>query len=202
MGVTLSYPPPLEALLRELRRLPGVGPKSAERIALWLLADASRRSMPLAESLQAASATVRPCNKCGFFSVQELCPVCSDPKRGGLEICVVEHATDILPIEKTGLFRGRYHALGGKLSPLDRIGPENLRIRELLDRLDEEQPTEIILALSADVEGGATTSYLASLLRERGIAVSRVAHGLPAGGGLEHADSLTLQSALAGRSQI
>jgi recombination protein RecR len=202
MGSTLNYPPPLEILLRELRRLPGIGPKSAERMALWLLADPSQRSTPLATALQAASATVRPCAKCGFFSVEELCAVCSDPKRGGHEICVVEQATDILPIERTGLFRGRYHALGGKLSPLDHIGPENLRIRELMDRLDGEQPAEIILALSADVEGGATTSYLAGMLRERGIAVSRVAHGLPAGGGLEHADSLTLQSALSGRSRL
>jgi recombination protein RecR len=114
----------------------------------------------------------------------------------------VEQATDILPIERTGLFQGRYHALGGKLSPLDHIGPEQLRIKELMDRLDEEHPTEVILALSADVEGGATTSYVAGLLHERGIPVSRVAHGLPAGGGLEHADSLTLQSALSGRARI
>lgn len=198
----LGYPPPLEILLRELRRLPGVGPKSAERMALWLLADPERRSSPLAEALESASLKVQSCAKCGFFCVGELCEICADPRRGGREICVVEQATDILPIERTGLFQGRYHALGGKLSPLDHIGPEKLRIQELMDRLEEESPSEVILALSADVEGGATTSYLAGLLRERGIRVSRVAHGLPAGGGLEHADSLTLQSALSGRSPL
>jgi recombination protein RecR len=202
MGSALSYPPPLETLLRELRRLPGIGPKSAERMALWLLADSSQRSIPLAAAVQAAASSVRPCAKCGFFCVEELCDVCADPKRGGREICVVEHATDILPIERTGLFRGRYHSLGGKLSPLDHIGPDKLRIGELMNRLEDEQPTEVILALSADVEGGATTSYLAAMLKERGVPVSRVAHGLPAGGGLEHADSLTLQSALSGRSRI
>jgi recombination protein RecR len=202
MASSLSYPPPLEILLRELRRLPGVGPKSAERMALWLLADPGQRSSPLAEAVQEAAARVRPCTKCGFFTIEALCPVCADPRRGGREICVVEQATNILPLERTGLFQGRYHALGGKLSPLDHIGPGQLRIQALMDRLEEEGPSEIILALSADVEGGATTSYLAGLLRERGIPVSRVAHGLPAGGGLEHADALTLQSALSGRSRL
>lgn len=202
MAAPLSYPPSLEALLGELRRLPGVGPKSAERMALWLLATPADRATPLALALQTAAASLRPCELCGFYTQEELCPVCADPARGGREICVVEQTTDILPLERTGLFRGRYHALGGKLSPLDRIGPEQLRMATLLQRVEKEQPTEIILALSADVEGGATTSYLAGLLRERGLQVSRVAHGLPAGGGLEHADALTLRSALTGRSPV
>lgn len=202
MAAPLSYPPTLDALLAELRRLPGVGPKSAERMALWLLTASSARAIPLGEALQNAAAALRACALCGFHTEAELCPVCSDPARGGREICVVEQTTDILPMERTGLFQGRYHALGGKLSPLDRIGPEQLRLAPLLQRLESERPTEIILALSADVEGGATTSYLAGLLRERGVRVSRVAHGLPAGGGLEHADALTLRNALSGRSLL
>lgn len=197
-----SYPAPFELLLKELRRLPGVGPKSAERIALWMLSSRDARAQGLADAIQDASATIRPCSKCGFFATEDLCPVCADPARGGREICVVEHATDILPIERTGLFQGRYHSLGGKLSPLDHIGPEQLRIQELLERIREEKPTEIILALTVDVEGAATTSYLASVLKETSVTISRVAHGLPAGGALEHADALTLQSALSGRSKI
>ena len=202
MSSLSSYPAPLENLLKELRRLPGIGAKSAERMALWLLGADGVRSPLLANALNAAAQAIRPCKKCGFFACEELCPVCLDPVRGGLEICVVEQATDILPLERTGLFQGRYHALGGKLAPLDHIGPEELRIASLLERIAEEKPTEIILALSADVEGGATTSYLVEVLRDSQVPVSRVAHGLPAGGGLEHADALTLQSALSGRRRL
>lgn len=197
-----SYPEPFEALLRELRRLPGVGPKSAERIALWMISGKNAQPERIAEAVTQAASSIHPCQKCGFFATDPLCPICSNPERGGREICVVEQATDILPIEKTGLFSGRYHSLGGKLAPLDQIGPEQLRIAALLERIDEERPSEIILALGADVEGTATTHYLASLLREKGVPATRVAHGLPAGGGLEHADLLTLQSALSGRSAI
>lgn len=197
-----SYPPELEELLRELRRLPGVGARSAERMALWILADATSRSSALAGALERAAARLRPCRDCGFFAVEELCPICSDAERSGREMCVVEQATDILPMEKTGRFRGRYHALGGRISPLDRIGPEQLRVAALLKRLEQEAPSEIIFALSADVEGSATTSYLVELLRPLGIPLSRVAHGLPAGGGLEHADALTLENALNGRRAL
>jgi len=199
MPEPLGYPAPFAALLRELRRLPGIGPRSAERMALWLLQSPDARPGELAEALKAAKSEIRSCSCCGFFAVEELCPVCSDPSRGGHEICVVENATDILAIEKTGFFRGRYHALGGKLSPLDHVGPDQLRIQSLLDRLPLEKPSEIILALSADVEGEATTSYLAQLLAHQGIPVTRIAHGLPAGGGLEHADQLTLSRAMSGR---
>jgi len=202
MAVLQSYPAPFEDLLAEFRRLPGVGPKSAERMALWLLGSSEARPEALSSAIQIAGAAIRPCRKCGFFSTEELCPICSDSTRVGREICVVELATDILPIEKTGIFQGRYHALGGKLSPLDHIGPDQLRIAALLERIDEEKPTEIILALSADVEGAATTSYLAELVRGKGVSATRIAHGLPAGGGLEHADALTLRSALNGRGKI
>lgn len=202
MPAARAYPEPLEILLGELRRLPGIGPRSAERIALWLLGCRDARPAELAEALQKAADTVRPCARCGFFAVDELCGICSDPARGGRELCIVENATDIPPIERAGFFKGRYHALGGKLSPLERIGPENLRIPQLMDRIASEAPSEIILALSADVEGAATTHYIAELLVEKGMPVTRVAHGLPAGGGLEHADSLTLQNALAGRRPL
>lgn len=197
-----SYPPELEQLLKELRRLPGVGHRSAERLALWLLADSPARPTALAEALQKAACSLRPCQDCGFYANADRCPICADPARGGRELCIVEQPTDILPLERTGRFPGRYHALGGKIAPLDRIGPENLRLPQLLERLEREAPTEIIIALSADVEGTATTSYLCELLRPLGIPLSRIAHGLPAGGGLEHADALTLENALAGRRAL
>ncbi|HEY5707105.1 MAG TPA: recombination mediator RecR [Terrimicrobiaceae bacterium] len=197
-----DYPEPFRELARELRRLPGIGPRTAERIALWLASSKDARPLDLAAALSRASENLRPCNNCGFFSTEALCEICRDEDRIGREICVVEQATDILSIERTGSFRGRYHVLGGRLAPLDHVGPEQLRIDELLARLQTEAPSEIILALSADVEGEATTNYLAEVLLPQGISVTRIAHGLPAGGGLEHADPLTLQRALAGRNLL
>jgi recombination protein RecR len=195
----LDYPASFLQLTRELRRLPGLGPRSAERCALWLLGHKDARPVQLAEALNCAAATVRPCQKCGFFAVAEMCDMCLQPSRQGREICVVEQATDILPLERSGIFAGLYHALGGRLAPLDHIGPDQLRIAGLLERVTQEKPTEIILALSADVEGEATTNYLVEILVPSGVATTRIAHGLPAGGGLEHADQLTLQRALSGR---
>ena len=197
-----DYPEPFRELARELRRLPGIGPRTAERIALWLASSQDARPLDLAAALRHAAENLRSCKTCGFFSTEELCEICRDEDRIGREICVVEQATDILPIERTGSFRGRYHVLGGRLAPLDHIGPEQLRIDELLARAQAEAPLEIILALSADVEGEATTNYLAEALSPLGISVTRIAHGLPAGGGLEHADPLTLQRALAGRNPL
>jgi recombination protein RecR len=195
----LDYPASFLQLTRELRRLPGLGPRSAERCALWLLGHKDARPAQLAEALNCATATVRPCQKCGFFAVAEMCDMCLQSSRQGREICVVEQATDILPLERSGIFAGLYHALGGRLAPLDHIGPDQLRIAALLERVAQEHPTEIILALSADVEGEATTNYLVEILTPLGVAITRIAHGLPAGGGLEHADQLTLQRALSGR---
>ena len=197
-----SYPEPLEILLRELRRLPGVGPKSAERMGLWLVTSADARPGELAAALAQMKSAVRACRCCGFFSMEEVCPLCLDPNRAGRELCVVERATDILPIERTSLYHGRYHALGGRLSPLEQISPEDLRIGELLERIRLEEPAEIILALSADVEGEATTAYLSQELAALGVPVTRIAHGLPAGGGLEHADPLTLLRAFSGRKPL
>lgn len=197
-----DYPEPFRELARELRRLPGIGPRSAERIALWLCTQPDARPGGLAAAVEKAMRSLKPCRICGFLAVGETCEICLEDSRRGREICVVEKATDILPIERTGLFRGRYHALGGRLAPLDHIGPDELRIAELAARIKEEKPVEIILALSADVEGEATTAYLAQILAPLEVPITRLAHGLPAGGGLEHADALTLQRALAGRSHL
>ena len=199
---SVDDPEPFRELARELRRLPGIGPRTAERIALWLASSKDARPLDLAGSLRNAAENLRSCKTCGFFSTNDLCEICRAEDRTGREICVVEQATDILPLERTGSFEGRYHVLGGRLAPLDHIGPEQLRIGELLERAKTEAPSEIILALSADVEGEATTNYLAEILSPLGIAVTRIAHGLPAGGGLENADPLTLQRALAGRNPL
>lgn len=195
----LDYPAPFLALTRELRRLPGVGPRSAERMALWLLSNKDARPAALAAALAAAPEAIRPCRDCGFFATGDLCEICVEPARQGREICVVEQATDILPLERTGTFGGVFHALGGRLAPLDHVGPDDLRIPALVDRIRATPPREIILALSADVEGEATTNYLIEVLSPLGVPITRIAHGLPAGGGLEHADQITLQRALSGR---
>ena len=197
-----DYPAPFLRLSRELRRLPGIGPRSAERIALWILSNQDARPLQIAEAVTAAAQSIHPCKDCGFFATEELCEICLQPSRHGLEICVVEQATDILPMEKTGSFRGLYHALGGRLAPLDHIGPDELRIEPLLQRIRTARPSEIIFALSADVEGEATTNYLVEILAPFGIPLTRIAHGLPAGGGLEHADQITLQRALSGRRPV
>lgn len=198
----VDYPEPFRDLARELRRLPGIGSRTAERIALWLISSPDSRPLDLAAALRDSSGRIHPCPCCGFFSVGELCEICADDTRAHGEICVVEQATDVLPIERTGSFRGRYHVLGGRLAPLDHVGPEQLRIAPLVDRIRHETPSEIILALSADVEGEATTNYLAEILSPSGVRITRIAHGLPAGGGLEHADPLTLQRALSGRNAL
>ena len=200
--MAIDYPAPFLQLSRELRRLPGIGPRSAERIALWILSNKDARPSQFSAALTSAATSVHPCKHCGFFATDDLCEICLQPARAGRELCVVELATDILPIEKTGSFHGLYHALGGRLAPLDHIGPDQLRIEPLLQRLRAGKPSEIILALSADVEGEATTNYLVELLEPTGIPLTRIAHGLPAGGGLEHADQITLQRALSGRRPV
>jgi len=146
--------------------------------------------------------TIRSCNLCGFFAANELCEICADSSRTTELLCVVEQPTDILPLEKTGAFRGRYHSLGGRLFPLDHVGPDDLRIRELLQRIDQEKMTEIIFALPADVEGESTTNYIVDLLKDKPISLTRIARGIPAGGGLESADELTLSAALSGRTKL
>ena len=196
----IAYPAPIQSLIAELKRMPGIGPRSAERIALWMVQSRDSRAGDIATAIHTVAEQIHPCPRCGYFTTAELCDFCADAHRDGAQLCVVEQPTDILPLERTGVFRGRYHALGGRISPLDHIGPEHLRIAELLTRIRDEHPAEIILALGSDVEGEATANYLAGLLREHPVAITRLAQGMPAGGGLEHADELTLSRALSGRT--
>lgn len=195
----LDYPDSFRELVRQFRRLPGIGPRSAERIALWLLRSENAKPDQLLSAIMRARENLKICHLCGFFSETKECVLCRDEERSGRALCIVESATDILPLERTGVFRGRYHALGGKLSPLDGIGPKQLRITELLDRIGGEHPSEVILALGVDIEGEATAHYLAELLAPTGVHITRIAQGLPAGGGVEQADQITLHRALANR---
>ena len=182
--------------------MPGIGPRSAERIALWIVQSRGQQPESIARAITATRETVRPCPRCGFFTMEETCDICSDTTRAADLLCVVEQPTDILPLEKTSAFRGRYHSLGGRISPLDHVGPDDLRIKELVARVEQEKFSEVILALAADVEGEATTNYLVELLKPLGVSLTRIAHGLPAGGGLESADELTLYQALSGRTKL
>jgi recombination protein RecR len=197
-----EYPPQLKLLIAELKRLPGVGARSAERIALWMLQSPDSHPTTLARAIEAAQASVHPCAQCGFFTEADLCSLCSDPGRDAKILCVVEQPTDILPLERSGAFHGMYHTLGGRISPLDHIGPESLRISQLVERINTTQPAEVILALGADVEGEATAHYIADILQTLPVRISRLAQGIPAGSGLEYADELTLSRALSGRTQV
>lgn len=194
-----DFPEPVRHLIGELKRLPGIGPRSAERVAVWLLQNPKAEPLALAASLTTAKNKIRSCISCGFFAIDETCTICRDPARDVSLLCVIEQATDVLPLERSGSFRGLYHCLGGKLSPLDRISPDDLRIPSLLRRVEATPGIEVILALGSDVEGEATANYLIDLLRGRDCRLSRIAQGLPAGGGLEHADELTLLRAMQGR---
>jgi len=182
--------------------MPGVGPRSAERIALWIVRAQNDQPEQISRAITDSRKTIRPCALCGFFATAETCDICADFSRAADVLCVVEQPTDILPLEKTGAFRGRYHSLGGKISPLDHVGPEDLRIKELLQRVDGEKISEIIFALPADVEGEATTNYIVDFLKSKPVALTRIARGIPAGGGLESADELTLSAALSGRTKL
>ena len=197
-----EYPSALRDLIAQLRQMPGVGPRSAERIALWMVQARGDQPEQIARAISETRKGIHPCRLCGYFTTNELCDICSDSSRAVELLCVVEQPTDILPLEKTGAFRGRYHSLSGRISPLDHIGPDDLRIKELLDRFEQEKFTEIIFALAADVEGEATTNYLVELLKGKPVKLTRIAHGLPAGGGLESADELTLYQALTGRTKL
>jgi recombination protein RecR len=197
-----EYPAALRDLIAQLRTMPGIGPRSAERIALWIIQARGDQPEQIARAISETRQAIHPCKLCGYFATAEICEICADSSRSSDLLCVVEQSTDILPLEKTGAFRGRYHSLGGRISPLDHIGPEDLRIKELLDRIEKEKFSEIIFALAADVEGEATTNYLVDLLRNKPVTLTRIAHGLPAGGGLESADELTLYQALSGRTKL
>src|SRR6266436_10265681 len=161
--------------------MPGVGPRSAERIALWMVRARDDQPEQIARAIADTRQAIRSCKLCGFFAAGEVCEICADSSRSTELLCVVEQPTDILPLEKTGAFRGRYHSLGGRISPLDHIGPEDLRIKELLERVEKEKFSEIIFALALDVEGEATTNYLVDLLKDKSLTLTRIARGLPAG---------------------
>ena len=197
-----SLPKPIEALVAELNRLPGIGPRSAERLALHLIQADSSVSSRLAEVLVSARKQIVECDECGGLAEKSPCAICSNPSRDEQLICVVERAVDILNVEKSGSFRGKYHVLGGKVSPMNGIGHEELRFNELEKRLISGEVKEVIIALGTDVEGDATSHYLAKRLSKQNVEVSRIAHGLPAGSGLEFADELTLSQALEGRREL
>jgi recombination protein RecR len=197
-----SLPEPIAALIAALSQLPGIGPRSAERLALHLVQSDSVAVRQLAEALVQARERIRSCDICGSLTEQTPCALCNDARRDGGLVCLVERAVDIITIEKSGTFHGRYHVLGGRISPLNGVEPEDLRIAELEKRLGNEPIKEIVIALGTDVEGDATSNYLARRLARPGLKITRIAHGLPAGSGLEFADDLTLTHALAGRREM
>jgi recombination protein RecR len=197
-----AYTPPVQALIDELGRLPGIGPKSAQRIAFHLLKVPADDAHRLAAAISEAKDKVRFCERCFNVSEAELCGYCSDDRRDSSIICVVEESRDIVSIEKTGEFRGRYHVLLGAMSPLEGIGPEQLKIRELLARLGPEGVEEVIVCTNPNTEGEVTAMYLGRALKPLGLKVTRIASGLPVGGDLEYADELTLGRALEGRRPI
>ncbi|TDE89221.1 recombination protein RecR [Occultella glacieicola] len=189
-------------LIEELGRLPGVGPKSAQRIAFHILAADPAEVQRLAAVLTEVKSKVRFCEICGNVSEDVQCRICRDPRRDPSILCVVEEAKDVVAIERTREFRGRYHVLGGAINPIDGVGPDDLRIRELMTRLADGAVQEIIIATDPNVEGEATATYLARMLRPMGLTISRLASGLPVGGDLEYADEITLGRAFEGRRSI
>ena len=192
----------MQALIDALSRLPGIGPKSAQRIAFYLIKSEDRDVEHLSDAITKAKATVRFCERCSNFAETTLCHFCSDDRRDSTTICVVEESRDVVAIEKTGEFRGRYHVLLGAINPLDGVGPEQLKIRELIVRIEPESVKEVILCINPNTEGDVTSMYLARILRPLGVKVTRIASGLPVGGDLEYADELTLGRALEGRREV
>jgi recombination protein RecR len=195
-------PDSITSLISALNKLPGIGVRSAERIALHLVQTDSAVVKQLADAILHAREKIRFCEICGALTEHSPCPICADTRRDSSLICVVERAVDILSIEKSGSYHGKFHVLGGRISPLDGVEPEDLRITELEKRLAHEPVKEIIIALGTDVEGDATSHYLAKRLARKGLKISRIAYGLPAGSGLEFADELTLSRALEGRREM
>ncbi len=192
----------VQNLIDQLGRLPGIGPKSAQRIAYHLLKVPEQDALALASAIGEAKARVRFCELCHNLSEAERCTICADPRRDTTVVCVVEEPRDIVAVEKTGGFQGRYHVLGGAINPMEGIGPDQLKVRELLARIDAEGVTEVILCTNPNLEGDTTAMYLARLLTPLGVRVTRIASGLPVGGDLEYADELTLGRALEGRREV
>ena len=196
------YEGPIQELIEELSRLPGIGPKSAQRLAFHLVKAPSDEARRLADSITRAKDRIRFCRECGNVSEEELCRICRDPGRESTVLCVVEEPKDVAAVEKAGVIKSRYHVLGGAISPLEGIGPDDLRVRELLERVERDEVVEVILATNPNLEGNATAMYVAALLKPAGVRVTRLASGLPVGGDLEYADEITLGQALEGRREM
>jgi recombination protein RecR len=196
------YAGPVQDLIDELGRLPGVGPKSAQRIAFHLLKLPKDDALRLARAITEAKERTTVCQRCFNVSETELCSICADTRRDATVVCVVEEPRDIVAVEKTQEYRGVYHVLQGAMNPIEGVGPDQLRVRELLSRIDGEGVTEVILCTNPNLEGEATAMYLARLLKPLGVRVTRIASGLPVGGDLEYADELTLGRALEGRREV
>ncbi len=194
--------PSIVRLLDELERLPGIGPKSAQRIAYWILNSDKEAALRLSAAIAEVKETVHFCSRCFNYAEDDLCEICSSTKRDQGIICVVSEPRDIPPIERTAVFFGGYHVLGGALSPMEGVGPDDLHVAELMRRLGEEEVTEVLLATNPNVEGETTASYLARLVKPLGITVTRLASGLPVGGDLEFADEVTLGRAIEARRTV
>lgn len=198
----MYYAGPVQNLIEELSKLPGIGPKSAQRLAFHILKIPPEEAKKLANALVAVKEQIKFCTVCYNVTDQELCEYCQDPRRDDSILCVVEESKDVIAMEKTGEFKGRYHVLQGAVSPIDGIGPEDIKIRELLARLQNGKIEEVVVATNPNIEGEATAMYLAKLIKPLGIKVTRIASGLPVGGDLEYADEVTLGRALQGRREI
>ena len=196
------YAAPVARLIEELQRLPGIGPKSAQRLAFYILKGEESDVLRLADALAEVKRSVHFCPRCFNFAEDELCDICSDPRRDASMICVVEEPKDIVAFERTGEFGGLYHVLQGAISPIDGVGPEQLRVRELITRLGDGTVTEVIVATNPSVEGETTALYLARLVKPLGVRVTRIASGLPVGGDIEYADEVTLGRAMEGRREM
>jgi recombination protein RecR len=198
----MLYPQPMTRLIHELSKLPGIGPKTAQRLAFYVLNLSQEEIHKLADSLYEVKLKILFCEICGHLTEASPCALCTDPNRDPSVICVVEESKDVIAMEKTKVFKGQYHVLGGAISPLEGIGPENLRIKELMQRTTKNQINEIIIATDPNVEGEATALYLGRILRPLGFKVTRLARGLPVGGDLEYVDEITLGKAMEGRMEF
>lgn len=198
----VQYAKPLARLVGEFEKLPGIGPKSAQRLAFYVLRLSDEEAKTLSDAITEVKAKIGYCKTCYNFTDQDICDICRDSRRSDTNICVVADPRDLIAIEKTGEFHGKYHVLGGVLAPMEGIGPDQLKLRELLLRLQNSEVEEVVLAMNPTVEGDATAMYMAKLLKTLGIRVTRIAHGVPVGGDLDYADQATLIQAFEGRREM
>jgi recombination protein RecR len=198
----LYYARPLAQLLEQLEKLPGIGPKSAQRLAFHILRAPRQESEMLAQAVRDVRDKIKPCTRCGNFTDVEICDICTNPRRDATVLCIVADARDLMAVENSGEFRGRYHVLGGVMNPIEGIGPDQLNVNMLMRRISEENIGEVILALSATVEGETTANYMVNLLKPRNVRVTQLARGLPFGGDLDYADQMTIAGAMRGRREV